>query len=228
MRLSLFTLGLAFVSALPAAAQTGEAGLDPVRLKLIHARLQELVDNQTIPGAVALVARHGRVAFLDAVGMRDVEGKKPMSTDSIFQIMSMRKPFTGVGIMMLVEDGRLELRRPIEDYLPEFKGQQVEERLPNGNTALHAPAKPPTVWQLMCHTSGLGGDPEGELSDNPRTLRVPLGEAVNYYAHQHLQFEPGTRWRYSNMGIAVLGRIIEKVSGEEYVPFIENHILKPL
>jgi CubicO group peptidase (beta-lactamase class C family) len=228
MRLHLAVLAL-LLAAAPAFPQgTSDNGLDPARLKLIPTRLQELVDNQTIPGAVALVARHGRVASLDAVGWRDVEGKKPMTADSIFQIMSMTKPFTGVGIMMLVEEGKLELRRPIEDYLPEFKGQMVEVRLPNGNTELRPPAHPPTVWQLMCHTSGLAGDPDGELSDNPRTLRVPLADAVRFYGHEHLQFEPGTRWRYSNMGIAVLGRLIEKASGEEYVHFIQTRILQPL
>ena len=80
----------------------------------------------------------------------------------------------------------------------------------------------------MSHTSGLAGDPDGELSDNPRTLRASLADAVRYYGHQRLQFEPGTRWRYSNMGIAALGRIIEVVSGEEYVHFIETRILNPL
>src|SRR6185295_16569356 len=102
----------------------------------------------------------------------------------------------------------------------------IEERQPNGNLSFHRPTQPPTVWQLMSHSSGLGGDPEGELSDNPRTMRVPLADAVRYYGRrQRLQFEPGTRWRYSNMGIAALGRIIEIVSGEDYVHYIETHIL---
>ena len=223
MRISLFLLAL-FV--IPASTQT--AGLDAGRLKLIRTRLDALVENQTIPGAVALVARHGKVATLEAAGWRDVEARKPMTTDSIFQIMSMTKNFTGVAIMMLVEDGKLELRRPVSDYLPEFRNQMVEERLPNGNTSLHPPAQRPTVAQLMSHTSGLAGDPDGELADNPRTLRVTLAQAVRFYGTQHLQFEPGTRWRYSNMGIAALGRIIEVVSGEEYVHFIETHLLTPL
>ena len=218
-----------FVFALSAAAAfTQTAGLNADRLKLIRPRLQELVENQTIPGAVALVARHGKVATLEAAGWRDVEARKPMTTDSIFQIMSMTKNFTGVAIMMLVEEGKLELRRPVSDYLPEFRNQVVEERLPNGNTTLHPPAQPPTVAQLMSHTSGLAGDPDGELADNPRTLRVPLAEAVRFYGRQHLQFEPGTRWRYSNMGIAALGRIIEVVSGEDYVHFVESRLLTPL
>ena len=215
----------AFFLAEPAAVPQG---LDAERLKMIKPRLQELVDRQAIPGAVALVARHGKVGLLEAAGWRDVEGKKPMTTDSIFQIMSMTKNFTGVAVMMLVEEGRIELRRPVSYYLPEFKDQMVEERLPNGNTSLHPPARPATVWQLMAHTSGLAGDPDGEFSDNPRTLRASLPDAVRYYGRQRLQFEPGTRWRYSNMGIAALGRIIEVASGEEYVQFIESRILNPL
>ncbi len=210
-------------------AQTpGDAGLNAERLKLIRPRLQELVDQGTIPGAVALVARHGHVATLEAAGWRDVEGKKPMATDSIFQIMSMTKNFTGVAIMMLVEEGKLELRKPVEDYLPEFKGQLVEERLPNGNTVTRPPANLPRVWNLMSHTSGLAGDPDGALSDNPRTLRVSLTDAVRFYGQEHLQFDPGTRWRYSNMGIATLGRIIEVISGQSYETFLRTRILDPL
>jgi CubicO group peptidase (beta-lactamase class C family) len=214
--------------AFAADAPKATGGLSSEKLKNIPARFKELVDNQTIPGAVALVARHGRVGLLEAVGWRDVEGRKPMTTDSIFQIMSMTKPFTGVAIMMLVEEGRLELRRPVQDYLPEFKGQLVEETLPNSNKATHPPVHPPTVWQLMCHTSGLPGDPDGDLKDNPRNLKTPLADAVRFYGRTHLRFEPGTRWLYSNEGIATLGRIIEVVSGDDYVHFIRTRILDPL
>ena len=204
------------------------SALDSARLQTIRPRLQALVDNQTIPGAVALVARHGKVALLDAVGWRDIENKKPMQTDSIFQIMSMTKNFTGVAVMMLVEEGKVELRKPIEYYLPEFRGIQVEEKAFNRLGAVFAPRHPPMVWQLMSHTSGLGDDPEGELADNPRSLRVPLAEAVRFYARSHLEFEPGTRWSYSNMGIAALGRLIEVTSGDDYVHFVRTRILEPL
>jgi len=225
----LVPLLLLLFCSLPLSPQARvETGLDPERLKLIPVRLRELVENQTIPGAVALVARRGEIAFFDAVGWRDLEGRKPMTTDSIFQIMSMTKQFTGVAAMMLVEEGKLELRRPVEDYLPEFQGQLLEERLPNGNWVTRPPAHPPTVWQLMCHSSGLGENPDGELSDQLRTMRVPLDQAVRFYATRRLQFEPGTRWRYSNMGIATLGRIVEKLSGEDYAHYIESHILQPL
>lgn len=218
---------LSFLLTVSAFAADSANGLDMARLQTIRPRLQALVDDQTIPGAVALVARHGKVALVGAVGWRDVENKKPMQADSIFQIMSMTKNFTGVAVMMLMEDGRIELRQPIAHYLPEFRGIEVEEKF-NGPGATHPPKHPPTVWELMDHTSGLRGDPEGELADNPRTMRVPLAEAVRFYAHTHLQFEPGSRWSYSNLGIATLGRLIEVISGEDYVHFIRAHILDPL
>ena len=221
---------LSFAFSVIAGAQNapGGNGLDPERLATIRPRLQALVDNQTIPGAVALVSRHGKVALAEAVGWRDVENRKAMEAGSIFQIMSMTKNFTGVAAMMLVDEGRIDLRQPVEHYLPEFRAIQIEEKQINGPGTVHPPRHPPTVWQLMSHTSGLGGDPEGELADNPRTMRVPLAEAVRFYARTRLQFEPGTRWSYSNMGIAALGRIIEVISGEDYVHFVRAHILDPL
>lgn len=220
-----FVPTFAFVLLVAAQSTPPGGGLDADRLGAIRPRLQALVDSQTIPGAVALVSRHGRVALAEAVGWRDVENRKPMEPGSIFQIMSMTKNFTGVAVMMLVDDGKIDLRQPVEHYLPEFRGIQIEEKQINGPGTVHLPRHPPTVWQLMSHTSGLGGDPEGELADNPRTMRVPLAEAVRFYARTRLQFEPGTRWSYSNMGIAALGRIIEVISGEDYVHFVRAHIL---
>jgi CubicO group peptidase (beta-lactamase class C family) len=214
------------VAPKPVAVAT--PGLDPAKLNEIKPRLQELVDKQVIPGAVYLVARHGKIAAFDAVGLADIENNKPMRKDTLFQIMSMTKNFTGVAAMMLVEQGKLELRRPVSDYLPEFKDIQVEEKLPSGKISTHPPKTPPTVWELMDHTSGLESDPEGEIADNERTLRLPLDEAVTAYAHQNLKYEPGSKWMYSNVGIAILGRIVEVVSGEDYVSFVAHHILEPL
>ncbi len=131
------------------------------RLAAIHERLQTLVDQRKAPGASYLVAQHGRVLVSDAVGYADVEGRKPMQKDSIFQIMSMTKNVTGVAAMMLVEEGRLDLRAPVQNYVPEFKDLLVEEKLPDGTTVTHKPRSHPTVWQLMDHTSGLASDPEG-------------------------------------------------------------------
>src|SRR5687767_9586734 len=119
MKLLLCLLSLAAVAAPP--------GLDKDRLARIPQRMQSYVDQQAIAGAVTLVARHGEIGALDAVGVLDVETKKPMRTDSIFQIMSMTKPVTGVAIMMLAEEGRLSVTDPVERHLPEFRGQLLKE-----------------------------------------------------------------------------------------------------
>ncbi len=222
---ALISLGLS-VSAAPGSLKEGT---DIARLEMIAARLRELSDKQTIPGGVALVERHGKVLSLEAVGYRDLEHKKPMETDTIFQIMSMTKPFTGIAVMILVEEGKLELRQPIETYLPDFHNKMIEEQTPDGSMLRRLPTHPPTVWELMCHTSGLNGNPEGSFASQPFDLHASLADAVhNYAVEQPLKFEPGTHWRYSNMGIAALGRIIEVVSGEDYVHYIQTHILDPL
>src|SRR5277367_2873455 len=221
-------LSVASISGHAESKASAQSGLDAEELQLIRTRLQELVDKQVIPGAVYLVARHGKIAAYDAVGLADIENNKPMRKDTLFQIMSMTKNFTGVAAMMLVEQGKLDLRRPISFYLPEFKDILVEERLPNGTIATHPAKTPPTVWELMDHTSGLEADPVGNIADNEQTLRLTLEEAVTAYARQPLRYEPGSKWVYSNVGIAVLGRIVEVVSGEDYVQFISSHILEPL
>jgi CubicO group peptidase (beta-lactamase class C family) len=220
--------GCLWAQAKPAPPPGAEAGLDKAKLALIKPRLQELVDQGVIPGAVYLVARHGKVVAYDAVGLADVENNKPMRKDTLFQIMSMTKNFTGVAAMMLVEQGKLDLARPISFYLPEFKDIAVEEKMPNSSVATHPPRNPPTVWELMDHTSGLEPDPVGNIADNEQTLRLTLEEAVTAYAHQPLRYEPGSKWVYSNVGIATLGRIVEVVSGEDYIQFISAHILEPL
>src|SRR5689334_19793722 len=94
------------IAATPAGSDLSKAGLDPARLSAIPLRMKELVDQGLASGCVTLVARHGVIAELDAAGMSDIEAKKPMRTDSIFQIMSMTKPITAVGVMMLVEEGK--------------------------------------------------------------------------------------------------------------------------
>src|SRR5260370_22309665 len=103
----------------------GDTGMNPERLARIPARMQAFVDKGTAAGFVTLVARHGQLASLSAVGYQDRETKTPMSTDTIFQIMSMSKPVTGVGIMILVDEGLIALSDPVEKHLPEYRGQTV-------------------------------------------------------------------------------------------------------
>jgi CubicO group peptidase (beta-lactamase class C family) len=197
-----------------------EAGMDAGRLAKIAPRMKAFVDQGTAAGFVTLIARHGHLAHLEAVGYQDLETKIPMRTDSIFQIMSMTKPVTCTGAMILMEEGRLSLIDPVEKYLPEFKGQQV-----NVEGALHKPSRPINIRDLMTHTSGMA---VGHAKELEGTSRHTLAEVVSADARLPLNFEPGAKWSYSNTGLATLGRIIEVVSGEPYEQFILQRILQPL
>ena len=99
--------------------------LDPQRLQNIQKRLQEFVDKGLSAGAVTMVLQDGKTIQSTAVGMQNIEEHKPMKQDSIFQIMSMTKPFTAVGIMMLAEEGKISLYDNVETYLPEFRDQPL-------------------------------------------------------------------------------------------------------
>jgi CubicO group peptidase (beta-lactamase class C family) len=216
-------LALLAASLLHGADVEAKSGVDAARLAAIPSRLKHFVDDGSIAGAVALVERHGELLHLSAVGMQNVEEKVPMRTDSIFQIMSMTKPITSAGIMMLLEEGRLDLWDDLEKYLPEFRDMSL--RLPSGE--LTRPARPITIRDLLTHSSGMG-DPEGEVEHILTKMDRTLADAVSHYAKQPLHFEPGAKWMYSNTGMATLGRIIEVVSGQPYEQFIEARILKPL
>jgi CubicO group peptidase (beta-lactamase class C family) len=206
-----------------------KAGMDADRLARIPVRMRAFVDKGTIAGAVTLVARHGSIAELDAVGWQDIEAKKPMKTDTIFQLMSMTKPITAAGIMMLAEEGKLGLNDPVYRHLPEFRGQWlIESRDGDKTRNLKRPSRPITIRDLLTHTSGMSGRPPESCGNLLSELNLTLAQAVLLYSQQPLEFEPGTRWQYSNPGIATLGRIIEVVSDQPYEQFIEQRIFKPL
>jgi CubicO group peptidase (beta-lactamase class C family) len=118
----------ALAQGLPKANQPEEVGVSSERLTRVAKAFQADVDKGLIPGAVFLIARNGKVAYFEAVGFRDRDKKIPMSTDAIFQIASMTKPLTSVAMMMLVEEGKIQLNEPVSLYLPEFKGRRSEWR----------------------------------------------------------------------------------------------------
>lgn len=208
----------------PPPHENAVIALDEGRLALIKPRMQAAVDEAQIAGAVTLVARHGRVAHLEAVGFQNLATKTPLQKNSIFQIMSMTKPVTGVAIMMLVEEGKLTLKDPVETYLPEFREQVVRD--PDGAT--RKPTRPVQIHDLMSHTSGVPSGPCPDFPDAKQTLRPTLEVEVACAGHQPLRFMPGTRWEYSNDGIATLGRIVEVVSGMPFDAFVKKRILEPL
>jgi CubicO group peptidase (beta-lactamase class C family) len=203
----------------------GAAGMNPARLARIPVRMKEFVTAGKTAGVVTLIARHGHVASLEAVGYQDLESKTPMRTDTIFHLASVTKPVTCAGVMILVDEGRVSLIDPVEKYLPEFKNLKLN---PCGtragyNCAAVTPSRPVNILDLMTHASGLpGGVPSQGSSPNT------LAEMVANVSRATLLFEPGTTWNYSNIGIAALGRIIEVVTGEPYDRFLAERIFQPL
>jgi CubicO group peptidase (beta-lactamase class C family) len=202
------------------------AGMDPIRLARIPAKMKTYVDEGTAAGFVMIVARHGHVASLEAIGYQDREAKTPMRTDTIFRIASMTKSFTVAGVMILVDEGRLGLLDPVEQFLPEFRGIKVnpcgESQVSQACDPVNA-TRPITVLDLMTHTSGLPG--QGAPGSEPFKS---LAERVSVGAHILLLAQPGTKWIYSQIGYAALGRLIEVCSGESYEGFLAERLFQPL
>jgi len=206
-----------------------QTGINQEVLSQIPQRMKSFVDKQTVAGAVTLVAHGADVVEFDATGMADIEAGHPMRKDTIFQIMSMTKPVTAIGIMMLAEQGKLALRDPIDLYLPEFHDVRVATTVGPDSARLNVPSHALTIRDLLTHTAGIQDYPgPPAIRDYAQTMSVPLDEVVRQLAKQPLLFQPGTQWSYSSPGIEILGRIIEVCSGEKYVDFITGHILQPL
>jgi CubicO group peptidase (beta-lactamase class C family) len=201
---------------------------DDAKLATLRSEFQGYVDRHQTAGSVTLVARKGKVLSLEAVGWQDMEAKIPMKADSIFQIASMTKPVTAMGIAMLEEEGKLSIEDPVEKHLPEFRGQQIIQKREGSTITLGKPSRPITIKDLLTHTSGLrGGTPPG-FGDLYAKRNRTLAEATIAISQWPLEYEPGTKWSYCNTGIDTLGRIIEVVSGKSYEAFLEERLFRPL
>ncbi len=229
MVLTLLTWTLAAYATevfVPEKTDPAAAGMDPVRLARIPAKMKAYVEAGTAAGFVMIVARHGHIASLEAVGYQDREAKSPMRTDTIFRIASMTKSLTVAGVMILVDEARLNLLDPVEQFLPEYKGIKVnpcgESQASQGCDPVNA-TRPITVLDLMTHTSGLPGD--GATGPTPFKS---LTERVTGGAHVLLLAQPGLKWIYSQIGYAILGRLIEVCSGQSYEEYLAEHLFLPL
>jgi CubicO group peptidase (beta-lactamase class C family) len=216
------------IAALVCAGVAGAGELDPGRLKLVPPKMQEFVDQGEIAGAVTLVGRHDGVVSLEAVGYQDLEKKIPMRADSLFRIASMTKPITAIGIMILADEKRLSVDDTVEKYLPEFREVRLKTGGGKGPAGLKMPSRPITLRHLLTHTSGMHGGLPRSPADLYMKRDHTLAEAVRLYAKEPLEFEPGTKWSYSNVGIDTLGRIIEVVSGQSYESFLKERVFGPL
>jgi len=221
-------LALVCISFPLAGQQPQPEGVNSAIVSQIPKRIQSYIDNQTVAGAVTLVAHGSEVVEFSAHGKADIEAGREMRKDTIFQIMSMTKPVTAIGIIMLAEEGKLALRDPVEQYLPEFRGQRVTANTGPDAGRLGTPEHPITIRDLLTHTAGIADPAPAAIHDYPQLLNVSLEEVVKQLAKQPLLFQPGTQWSYSSPGIEILGRLIEVCSGQKYETFITDRILRPL
>lgn len=187
--------------------------------------LQPFVDRRALAGAVTLVADKDHVLSLEAVGFADIAAHKPMRPDALFWIASLSKPMTAAALMMLVDEGKVQLDDLVEHYLPEFKDQWLAVKLGKDQMRRQRPQRPVTVRHLLSHTSGM---PFKSAMEEPTLDRWPLRDAVRSYAMTPLQFEPGSQYQYSNAGFNTVGRIIEVVSGISYEEFMGTRLFIPL
>lgn len=191
----------------------------------IASALQPFVDDKVLAGAVTLVADKEKVLEVSTAGWADIAAKKPMAKDALFWIASMSKPITATAFMMLVDEGKVSLDDPVEKYLPEFKGQMVVAEKDGEHVLLKKPKHPITVRNVLSHTSGL---PFKSAVENPTLDMLPLRTAVLSYAAQPLDFEPDTKYQYSNAGINTAARIIEVITGQSYEDFMQQRLFDPL
>jgi CubicO group peptidase (beta-lactamase class C family) len=205
------------------------SGQEIVNAKLAHfrARMQGFVDRHEIAGAVTVVGRRDGILSHEAIGSLDLARKQPMRGDALFRIASMTKPITALGIMILVDDGKLKTTDPVEQHLPEFRGQMLVAGRTEETVVLRKPARPITVRDLLTHTSGLP-DRTPLQADIYLRRNHTLAETVMAYSQRPLESEPGRSWAYCNMGVDTLGRIIEVASGRPYEEFLRERVFVPL
>ena len=179
----------------------------------IGAAMQEMVAKDEISGAVTVVVAKEKVLHMESTGMADVAVKRAMTPDTIFWIASMTKPITGVAILMLQDEGRLNVADPVAKYLPEFANLKT----PSGKPANL------TITQILTHTSGLG-EAGGPAAKEAKTL----ADLVALWLAAPMQFEPGAKWSYCQSGINAAGRIVEVVSGMSFDAFLQQRLFDPL
>ncbi len=241
----LLTALVVMVPAFPAHADTGavpvtraeDVGMSSERLEAIGVGMRRLIDEKKIPGTVTLVARRGKVVHFEANGLRDVDAGLPMRKDTIFRLYSQSKPVTGVAVMILFEEGHFLLSDPISKFLPEFSDMRVYLGEKDGKVQTE-PARPITIHHLLTHTSGLSYDffsspvariykDAGVKGSAPGAKQRSLAEWCESLARLPLVAQPGTEWNYS-VGMDVLGRLIEVVSGKSFREFLKGRIFDPL
>ncbi len=232
----MLTTGIAaavIVQAAPPQPKPDAVGMSSERLTRIHEMVMTKVKEGAITGAVTAVSRKGRVVHFEAHGVMDLESKKPMTKDALFHLASTSKPVTAVAILILMEEGKLLLTDPVSKFIPEFKEMKVALEVTGGGTTKVAAERQITILDLLTHTSGLGagGAANAEFQAVMKTRQPAdtLATFIPKLAGVPLDYQPGTRWRYSGLaGFDTLGRIVEVASGMKFDEFLRTRLFEPL
>lgn len=209
-------------------------GFSSERLKRINRFMQGYIEDKKLAGAVIMLARRGEVFHLENYGVQDLESGAAVERDTIFRLYSMTKPITSVAVMMLYEEGRFSLDDPVGKFIPAFADMKVLEGMGETGMRLVGQERPITIRHLLTHTSGLSyglhrDTPidamyhESKIADADSTLK----EVMDRLARIPLVNQPGTKWRYS-ISPAVLGYLVEVVSGKPFDKFLRERIFTPL
>ena len=199
--------------ALLALSAALSAFADEPKLRGVGAAMQEMIAKNEVAGAVTAVVTRNKLLHLEATGFADIAAKRPMTPDTLFWIASMTKPITGAAVLMLQDDGKLNVADPVAKYLPEFANLKT----PSGKPANL------TITQILTHTSGLG-EAGGAAAQQARTL----ADLVPIWLAAPMQYEPGEKWKYTQSGINAAARVVEVVSGMTFDAFLQKRLFDPL
>ena len=249
MRLTAFVVAFALLLVPQALVAQGlervapeEVGMSSERLDRLSLAIEQYVDEGRLAGAVAIVVRRGKIAYLEAIGHRDVDAQAPMPADSIFRIASQTKALASIGVMMLQEEGKLLVTDPVGKYLPAFAETRVLETNDSGGHEIVAARRPITIRDLLTHTAGISYGmgllgSRGPAADAWEEAGITgwyfadrdetVGETMARLAELPMDAHPGESWIYG-YNTDILGAMIEKISGQTLEAFLKERLFDPL
>lgn len=230
-----------FAQTISSPGNSSVPGISKDRIAKIDAMLDQAIQTEEVPGLVAMIVKDGTIVYHTAKGFADVAEGKKMEKNSIFRIASQTKAITSTSILMLYEEGKIQLDDPISKYIPEFANPQVLASFRYADTSYTSKpsSKVITIRHLLTHTSGLGygvidGDERMKMiyhkagvTDLFTTEKITIGESVKRLAKLPLHHEPGSKFTYSE-GLDVLGYLVEIVSQKPFDVFLKERIFDPL
>lgn len=214
------------------SASPEEVGMSTERLTRISAHFQSYLDEDKIAGMQTLVARKGKIIHFESMGLADKESGKKMDETAIFRIYSMSKPITTVAMMMLYEQGKLQLDDKVSKYIPAFKNMKAVVRDDKSGEMVDV-EKEMRIVDLMTHTSGLGygWGPNNYVDSVYRATGFWFAQDVEAFANKvaslPLYFQPGTAWRYG-ISTDILGALVQVISGQPFDEYLQENIFTPL